>query len=135
MQDLRTKRIRLGVILILASVVAMLVLAGFSHDTQAYGYRLTPDRRSWIDKIGDRSITLWKTGEEKTGSGFTFGRPTTTYTYAKLPYSAVFAIGMAVVGLGAVLIVIGLTTPRGELYEGRYRIGSAKDIGEERHNG
>lgn len=111
MESLRTKRIRTGVIMMVVSVIAMLVLAGFSEDRYASRYRDEPDRRSWIDKIGDRRINLWKTGEEKTGLSF-FDFNGVVPTYARLPYSAVFAIGMGVVGLGAVLVVVGLTTPR-----------------------
>lgn len=108
MQDLRTKRIRAGVIVIVVSVIVMGVLASLTSP-RAYG--------DWLE----RSIRLWKTGTKPEPSGGLFRAArerahqdwaADPYWYAYLKVKHILALGLIGVGVGAVLVVVGLTTPR-----------------------
>jgi len=99
MQELRTKRLRAGIILMIVSAVVMLVLAGFAK-VNPYDY----EPKSFMDKISHMRIKLWRTSDDSTRA------LRISPKYAFLPYSAVFAIGMIFVGIGGIITVVGLTT-------------------------
>jgi hypothetical protein len=112
----RTKRIRTGAVLIVASMVAVLVLAGFA----GYPYQYKPKgvfdsirnlRFSYVKSTHEREFSssdrIWDMSINKDGKRVVVERE-----YGHVPYSVVFAIGMGGVGLRAIMMVVGLTTPK-----------------------
>jgi hypothetical protein len=101
MELLRTKRIRIGVIVIVVSVIVLAVVG-------ALHYHRTPANSgySWLDD----TVIRWQTGQVATKDFW--GRPLTEPTYGYLKVKHTIALGLVAVGVGAVLMIVGLTTPR-----------------------
>jgi|GEM_PF-5196631 len=138
MADLRAKRICAGAIIILASVATMLVLAGFAeydmfmingeasqYEPTSFLFAVAHMKIRYEDKdatarrrqkaeenlrmLEKRSgLTAWeqRAEEEKWIEG-------KRVAYGYLPFANVFAFGMAGIGIGAILLILGLTTQRG----------------------
>lgn len=102
MADLRAKRIRAGPIIILVSVVAMLVLAGFTH-ISPYDY----EPKSFMDRISHMELRRKGTFVDP------YAGPIPV-SVAFLQYKWIFGFGMTGVGIGAILLIVGLTTKAGK---------------------
>ena len=95
---MRSRRIRIGAVVILASVIVMLVLGAMARDPIALSLAAEGhhDGRSWLDKIGDRG----------------FGDAGTHPFRPAFSYSIIFAFGMVGVGIGACIVLWAVTTPK-----------------------
>lgn len=97
MQALRTKRIRAGVIVMVVSAIVVGALCA-----------LADSRGPWSDRCVAR---LWQTGWVKMPRGLG-AHYESVPVYAFLRVKHVLAMGLVAIGVGAVLVAVGLTTPR-----------------------